>query len=56
MGVVYRARQHGLDRLVALKMILGTGADHETAQRFLQEARAGHADGEAAAHRDCPAK
>jgi eukaryotic-like serine/threonine-protein kinase len=40
MGVVYRARQHGLDRLVALKMILGTGTDHESAQRFLQEARA----------------
>jgi serine/threonine protein kinase len=40
MGVVYRARQHGLDRLVALKMILGTGTDRDAAQRFLQEARA----------------
>ena len=30
----------GLDRTVALKMILGTGSDHETAVRFLQEARA----------------
>ncbi len=40
MGVVYRARQHGLDRFVALKMILGTGISHETAMRFLQEARA----------------
>jgi serine/threonine protein kinase len=40
MGIVYRARQHGLDRLVALKMVLGTGTDHEAAQRFLQEARA----------------
>ncbi|MCI0700264.1 MAG: protein kinase [Planctomycetia bacterium] len=40
MGVVYRARQHGLDRHVALKMILGTGIDQEAAQRFLQEARA----------------
>jgi serine/threonine protein kinase len=40
MGVVYRARQHGLDRLVALKMILGTGTDPDAASRFLQEARA----------------
>ncbi|MBM3983906.1 MAG: DUF4384 domain-containing protein [Planctomycetes bacterium] len=40
MGVVYRAKQHGLDRIVALKMVLGTGTDHEAAQRFLQEARA----------------
>jgi serine/threonine protein kinase len=40
MGVVYRAKQPGLERLVALKMILGTGITHETAQRFLQEARA----------------
>jgi serine/threonine protein kinase len=40
MGVVYRAKQHGLDRIVALKMILGTGTDQEAAQRFLQEARA----------------
>jgi serine/threonine protein kinase len=40
MGVVYRARQHGLDRLVALKMVLGTGTDQDSGQRFLQEARA----------------
>ncbi|QJW97873.1 serine/threonine-protein kinase [Frigoriglobus tundricola] len=40
MGVVYRARQRGLDRMVALKMILGTGTSSEAAQRFLQEARA----------------
>ncbi|AWM37228.1 Serine/threonine-protein kinase PrkC [Gemmata obscuriglobus] len=40
MGVVYKARQKGLDRLVALKMILDTGTDKEAAQRFLQEARA----------------
>ncbi|MDY3560538.1 serine/threonine-protein kinase [Gemmata sp. JC673] len=40
MGVVYKARQKGLDRLVALKMILDTGSDKEAAQRFLQEARA----------------
>ena len=40
MGVVHRARQHDLDRVVALKMILGTGINHESAVRFLQEARA----------------
>ena len=40
MGVVYRARQRELQRTVALKMILGNGISHETAQRFLQEARA----------------
>jgi serine/threonine protein kinase len=40
MGVVYRARHKELDRLVALKMVLGTGVDHESVQRFLQEARA----------------
>lgn len=40
MGVVYRARQPGLDRLVALKMILGADGDKEAAQRFLLEARA----------------
>lgn len=40
MGVVYRARQPGLDRVVALKMILGSGGSAEAAHRFLQEARA----------------
>jgi serine/threonine protein kinase len=40
MGVVYRARQSGLDRVVALKMVLGSGGSAESAQRFLQEARA----------------
>ncbi|MCS6864061.1 MAG: protein kinase [Gemmataceae bacterium] len=40
MGVVYRARQHGLDRLVALKMILGANPNDDSTQRFLQEARA----------------
>ena len=40
MGVVYKARQLALDRLVALKMIPGGGdADGEKRQRFLTEAR-----------------
>jgi hypothetical protein len=39
MGVVYRARQVGLDRLVALKMILaGDFAGDEARRRFLAEA------------------
>jgi WD40 repeat protein len=39
MGVVYRARQVGLDRLVALKMIpAGTHADPEKLARFHREA------------------
>jgi serine/threonine protein kinase/tetratricopeptide (TPR) repeat protein len=41
MGVVYRARQTGLDRLVALKMILaGAHAGPEERARFQSEARA----------------
>ena len=41
MGVVYKARQKGLDRLVALKMILHAGhAGTEARQRFQREARA----------------
>ncbi len=41
MGVVYRARQHGLDRLVALKMLRGgSHADPESLARFRIEVRA----------------
>jgi serine/threonine protein kinase len=41
MGVVYRARQRGLDRLVALKILPpGVGSDPAFAERFTREARA----------------
>ncbi|MEK7468578.1 MAG: protein kinase [Planctomycetota bacterium] len=39
MGVVYKARHPGLDRVVALKTLLATGSE-EHVERFLREARA----------------
>ncbi len=41
MGVVYKGRQEGLDRVVAIKMLLGGfAADPASLQRFHREARA----------------
>jgi WD40 repeat protein/predicted Ser/Thr protein kinase len=41
MGVVYKARQLGVDRLVAIKMIIaGAAADEQEIARFRQEAEA----------------
>ena len=38
MGVVYRARQHSLNRIVALKMLpASTVSDEQDAQRFVIE-------------------
>jgi WD40 repeat protein/serine/threonine protein kinase len=40
MGVVYKARHLGLKRLVALKMLLGSGFEsHDSRQRFRREAQ-----------------
>jgi serine/threonine-protein kinase len=38
MGIVFKARQKGLDRLCALKMILAHKGDEEHLSRFRTEA------------------
>ena len=40
MGVVYRAKQRGLGRMVALKMVLNSQASQEELDRFMLEAQA----------------
>src|SRR5262245_28760505 len=40
MGVVYRGRDEGLDRDVAVKVVRGESLDDESRAQFLKEARA----------------
>ena len=41
VGIIYKARQRGLDRVVALKLLQGgSSASQESVQRFLHEAQA----------------
>jgi len=40
MGVVFRAKHSGLDRIVALKMVLGLQPNSTAVQRFILEAKA----------------
>jgi len=39
VGIIYRARQHGLERVVALKVLQSGSSSSEHVQRFLHEAK-----------------